>query len=90
MWTLLLLAATMWSYAHMPLGISDRNSCNSKVEAAIGPPIFLQPKHQTFPSEVSNFRVQTFTSQCARRQGCSGAGTRGNDFPTPFSRFALK
>ena len=25
MWSLLLLAATMWSFAHMPLGISDRN-----------------------------------------------------------------
>jgi len=27
--------------------------------------------------------------QCLR-QGCSGAGTRGNGVPTPFSRFALK
>jgi len=26
MWTLLLLAATVQSFAHMPLGISDRNS----------------------------------------------------------------
>jgi len=26
MWTLLLLAATVRSFAHMPLGISDRNS----------------------------------------------------------------
>jgi len=23
-------------------------------------------------------------------QGCSGAGTRGNGVPTPFSRFVLK
>jgi len=26
MWTLLLLAATVRSFAHMPLGISDRNT----------------------------------------------------------------
>ena len=26
MWTLLLLAATVRSFAHMPLGISDRNN----------------------------------------------------------------
>ena len=25
-----------------------------------------------------------------RRQGCSGAGTRGNGVPAPFSRFSLK
>ena len=24
------------------------------------------------------------------KQGCSGAGTYGNDVPTPVSRFALK
>jgi len=29
MWTLLLLAATMRSFAHMPLGISDRNTYNA-------------------------------------------------------------
>jgi len=28
MWTLLLFAATVRSFAHMPLGISDRNSIN--------------------------------------------------------------
>ena len=28
-WSLLLLAATVWSFAHMPLGISDCNSCHS-------------------------------------------------------------
>jgi len=28
-WSLLLLAATVRSFAHMPLGISDRNSSNS-------------------------------------------------------------
>jgi len=28
-WSLLLLAATVQSFAHMPLGLSDRNSCNT-------------------------------------------------------------
>jgi len=32
----------------------------------------------------------TFSLQMWGRQGCSGAGTRGNGVPTPFSRFALK
>ena len=27
-WSLLLLAETVWSFAHMPLGISDRNRVN--------------------------------------------------------------
>jgi len=29
-WSLLLRAATVWSSAHMPLGISDRNSANKQ------------------------------------------------------------
>ena len=33
MWTLLLLAATVRSFAHMPLGISDRN--NTKLSPTI-------------------------------------------------------
>ena len=28
-WSLLLLAATVWSFAHMPLGISDRNTMSA-------------------------------------------------------------
>jgi len=31
-WSLLLLAATVWSFAHMPLGISDRNNIQYKLE----------------------------------------------------------
>ena len=31
MWTLLLLAATERSFAHMPLGISDRNTSKSEI-----------------------------------------------------------
>ena len=27
MWSLLLFAATVWSFAHLPLGLSDRNTC---------------------------------------------------------------
>jgi len=33
-WSLLLLAATVWSFAHMPLELSDRNNSNPDAQTA--------------------------------------------------------
>jgi len=45
----------------------------------------------TFSGVEMNFSmVGMVRNILAFRQGCSGAGTRGNGVPTPFSRFPLK
>ena len=41
MWTLLLLAATVRSFAHMLLGISDRNGDMTVLSVSCWPPVLL-------------------------------------------------
>ena len=52
MWTLLLLAATVRSFAHMPLGISDHNNCE------VFPIILGLLSSQTSPEEKQMWKYE--------------------------------
>jgi len=53
MWTLLLLAATVQSFAHMPLGISDRNTTTAHSTVGQGLQTFLSEGHISYYLKVS-------------------------------------
>jgi len=61
------------------LHLACRNDCSQFVIAAT-----------SFPSAENSVILIGAAGHFRYMQGCSGAGTRGNGVPTPFSRFALK